>query len=104
MLPLVNRQFSVAEVGLPLFTLVIGLLDGFNPSSMWVLILMILMLSVVGTFLAIKGMAYFAFMAAWPFPLNSGDGQAGDLSLAGHVDSAVNLPVSVLHGYASSCN
>ncbi len=33
------------DVGLPLFTLVIGALDGFNPCSMWVLILMLSMLA-----------------------------------------------------------
>jgi hypothetical protein len=52
-----------------------GLLDGFNPCSMWVLILMISllapmnnrsrMLAVAGTFIAVEGLAYFVFMAAW---------------------------------------
>jgi hypothetical protein len=52
-----------------------GLLDGFNPCSMWVLILMISllapmhdrrrMLAVAGTFVAVEGIAYFVFMAAW---------------------------------------
>ena len=74
-LPFTGRQVSVAQLGLPLFTIVIGLLDGFNPCSMWVLILMISMLStlgdrrrmlaIAGTFVAIEGLAYFAFMAAW---------------------------------------
>jgi hypothetical protein len=58
-----------------MFTIVIGLLDGFNPCSMWVLILMISMLAslgdrrrmlvIAGTFIAIEGIAYFGFMAAW---------------------------------------
>ncbi len=66
---------SLEEVGLPLFTLVLGLLDGFNPCSMWVLILMISLLAplnnrprmfaVAGTFIAVQGAAYFVFMAAW---------------------------------------
>ena len=74
-LPFTGRQTSVADLGLPLFTVVIGLLDGFNPCSMWVLILMLSMLAslgdrrrmlaVAGTFVAIEGLAYFAFMAAW---------------------------------------
>jgi len=74
-IPLIGFRLSVAEVGLPLFTVIIGLLDGFNPCSMWVLILMISMLAtlgdrrrmlyIAGTFVAIQGMAYFAFMAAW---------------------------------------
>ena len=66
---------SLDRVGLPLFTLALGLLDGFNPCSMWVLILMISLLAptkdrfrmfaIAGTFVAVEGIAYFAFMAAW---------------------------------------
>ncbi|TCO80929.1 hypothetical protein EV699_111130 [Plasticicumulans lactativorans] len=53
----------------------IGLLDGFNPCSMWVLVMMLAllaatrdrkrMLAIAGTFVVIQGIAYFAFMAAW---------------------------------------
>ena len=74
-MPFTGRQVSVDDIGLPLFTIVVGLLDGFNPCSMWVLILMISMLAtlgdrrrmlaIAGTFVAIQGIAYFAFMAAW---------------------------------------
>jgi len=74
-IPFIGWKVSLDEVGLPLFTIVIGLLDGFNPCSMWVLILMISMLAtlgdrhrmlaIAGTFVAIEGIAYFAFMAAW---------------------------------------
>ena len=74
-IPLIGWKVSVQEIGLPLFTIVIGLLDGFNPCSMWVLILMISMLAtledrlkmlaIAGTFVVIEGIAYFAFMAAW---------------------------------------
>ncbi len=56
-------------------SLVMGLLDGFNPCSMWVLILMISLLAplndrkrmvaVAGTFVAVEGVAYFLMMAAW---------------------------------------
>ena len=52
-----------------------GLLDGFNPCSMWVLLLMISLLAplrdrwrmfaIAGTFVAVEGIAYFVFMAAW---------------------------------------
>jgi hypothetical protein len=52
-----------------------GLLDGFNPCSMWVLLLMISllaplndrrrMLAIAGTFVLVEGIAYFLFMAAW---------------------------------------
>ena len=70
-----GSKVSLEEVGLPLFTLVLGLLDGFNPCSMWVLILMISLLAplnnrprmfaVAGTFIAVQGAAYYVFMAAW---------------------------------------
>jgi glutaredoxin len=74
-LPWLGTRVSLDEVGLPVFTIAIGLLDGFNPCSMWVLVLMVSMLAAVGdrrrmvaiagTFVAIQGIAYFAFMAAW---------------------------------------
>jgi glutaredoxin len=74
-LPWIDRRISLDDLGLPVFTIVIGLLDGFNPCSMWVLVLMISMLAAVGdrrrmlavagTFVAVQGIAYFAFMAAW---------------------------------------
>ena len=70
-----GHTVSLDEIGLPLFTLAIGLLDGFNPCSMWVLILMISLLAgirdrprmvaIAGTFVAVQGVAYFVFMAAW---------------------------------------
>ncbi len=72
---LFGRTISLDDVGLPAFTLAIGLLDGFNPCSMWVLILMISllapmndrprMLAIAGTFVFVQGIAYFAFLAAW---------------------------------------
>jgi glutaredoxin len=74
-LDFLGRRLSLDEAGLPLFTLAMGLLDGFNPCSMWVLILMISLLApmnnrlrmfaIAGTFVAVEGLAYFMFMAAW---------------------------------------
>jgi glutaredoxin len=74
-IPWTGKRIGLDDVGLPAFTVIIGLLDGFNPCSMWVLILMMSMLAAVGdrrrmlaiagTFVAIQGIAYFAFMAAW---------------------------------------
>lgn len=74
-LPWLDVELRLDDVGLPLFTVAIGLLDGFNPCSMWVLLMMISilagsgdrrrMLAVAGTFVAVQGVAYFAFMAAW---------------------------------------
>ncbi len=66
---------SVERLGLPLFTLAIGLLDGFNPCAMWVLLFLLSMLVhlrsrarialIAGTFVATGGLIYFAFLAAW---------------------------------------
>jgi len=70
-----GRTLTLDDVGLPAFTLAMGLLDGFNPCSMWVLLLMISilaplndrkrMLAIAGTFVLVEGIAYFVFMAAW---------------------------------------
>jgi len=72
-LPLIGRV-SVRDVGLPLFTLAVGLVDGFNPCAMWVLVFLLSllarmhsrprMLAVAGTFVFISGIVYFLFMAA----------------------------------------
>jgi len=66
---------SVKEIGLPVFTVVLGLLDGFNPCAMWVLLFLLSLLvrlqnrqrmvMVAGTFVLVSGAIYFAFMAAW---------------------------------------
>ncbi len=68
-------RLRVHELGLPLFTLLIGLLDGFNPCAMWVLLFLLSLLVnlhdrrkmalIAGTFVAVSGLFYFAFMAAW---------------------------------------
>lgn len=70
-----GRTVTLDDVGLPAFTFLMGLLDGLNPCSMWVLILMISllatlndrrrMLAIAGTFVVVEGIAYFVFMAAW---------------------------------------
>lgn len=66
---------SAERLGLPLFTLALGLLDGFNPCAMWVLLLLLSLLVrfrerkrialVAGTFVFVSGAVYYAFMAAW---------------------------------------
>jgi glutaredoxin len=66
---------SVSRLGLPLFTIAIGLLDGFNPCAMWVLLFLLSMLVhmqnrkrmalIAGTFVFVSGAVYYAFMAAW---------------------------------------
>jgi glutaredoxin len=66
---------NVRELGLPLFTIILGLLDGFNPCAMWVLLFLLSMLVnlhdrkkmflIGGTFVAVSGIVYFVFMVAW---------------------------------------
>ncbi len=73
-LPVFGR-LQARKIGLPLFTIAIGLVDGFNPCAMWVLVFLLSILVnlrdrgkilvVAGTFVVISGLAYFAFMAAW---------------------------------------
>lgn len=65
----------VHDLGLPLFTVVIGVLDGFNPCAMWALLFLLSLLVnlqdrrkmalIAGTFVIVSGLVYFAFMAAW---------------------------------------
>ncbi len=64
-----------ADIGLPLFTVAVGLVDGFNPCAMWVLLFLLSVLVnikqrrriilIAGTFVIISGLVYYAFMAAW---------------------------------------
>jgi glutaredoxin len=66
---------SASRLGLPLFALALGLLDGFNPCAMWVLLFLLSLLVhlrdrrrmalVAGTFVLASGAVYYAFMAAW---------------------------------------
>ena len=72
--PLLGR-LRVSELGLAGFTLAVGLIDGFNPCAMWVLLFLLSILvnlrqrarilAVAGTFVLVSGLVYFAFMAAW---------------------------------------
>ena len=66
---------TLPELGLPLFTVFLGLLDGFNPCAMWVLLFLLALLTnlrdrrkmflLAGTFVLVSGVVYFVFMAAW---------------------------------------
>lgn len=72
---LFGYSVPLLQIGLPLFTVTMGMLDGFNHGSTWVLILMIsllspiknrpLMLAIAGTFIAVQGLVYFILMAVW---------------------------------------
>jgi hypothetical protein len=66
---------SASRLGLPLFTIALGLLDGVNPCAMWVLLFLLSLLVrlqsrrrmalIAGTFVLVSGAVYYAFMAAW---------------------------------------
>jgi len=66
---------DVRDLGLPTFTIALGLVDGFNPCAMWVLLFVLSMLIhlksrarmalIGGTFVLVSGLVYFVFMAAW---------------------------------------
>jgi glutaredoxin len=70
-----SLRWSESELGLPLFTLAMGLLDGFNPCATWVLLFLLSLLVhlrdrrrmalVAATFVLVGGAVYYAFLAAW---------------------------------------
>ncbi len=68
-------KVDVKQIGLPVFTLIIGGLDGFNPCAMWVLCFLLTLtiyaksrakiLAIGSIFVVASGVIYFFFMAAW---------------------------------------
>ncbi|MFH1786808.1 MAG: hypothetical protein ABH829_04125 [archaeon] len=72
-LPFLGRV-GIDAFSLPVFTVVIGLLDGFNPCAMWVLTFLIAlligsgdrkkMMIIGGTFIFVSGLVYYMFIAA----------------------------------------
>ena len=72
---LLGVRLSLDTLGLPLFALTMGLLGGFSPCAMWVLLLMMSvlaplknrwrMLVIAGTFVLVEGLTYGLFMMAW---------------------------------------
>jgi len=73
-LPLLG-EIETKNVSLPVLTVMIAALDGFNPCAMWVLIFLISLLFEMkdkkkmwifgGVFIAASAFVYFIFMAAW---------------------------------------
>lgn len=77
---LVVKHFLFGEIdlkglSLPAIAVILGLVDGFNPCAMWVLVYLISVLLatkdrkkiwlIVGSFVFASGVLYFLFMAAW---------------------------------------
>jgi glutaredoxin len=94
---------SLEALGLPLFTLALGLADGFNPCAMWVLLFLLSVLVgvrdrrrvalVAGTFVLTSGVAYYAFLAAWlELFVRVGLSRAAQVALA-----LVALAIGVVH-------
>ena len=68
-------ELNTKTLSLPLITIIIAAIDGFNPCAMWILIFLIGLLLrtenkkrrwiLGGTFIATSGIVYFLFLAAW---------------------------------------
>ena len=68
-------QVDISKMSLPVLTITIGALDGFNPCAMWILLFLIALLIntrsrkrmflVGGTFIAVSGIVYFLLLSAW---------------------------------------
>lgn len=66
---------SLKDVSLPIFTIILGFIDGFNPCAMWILIFLITMMFsmhdrkkmwILGlTFIFTSGFVYLCFMVSW---------------------------------------
>jgi len=68
-------EIDVMDYSLPFLAVVLGLVDGFNPCAMWVLVYLISLIMtlndkkkiwlIVGSFVFASGVLYFLFMTAW---------------------------------------
>lgn len=66
---------DLTRLSLPMLSVLMGFLDGFNPCAMWVLITLLTLLiathdpkkiwMIGGTFLLVSGAMYYLFIAAW---------------------------------------
>ena len=73
-LPFIGRV-DLTAYSLPALAIILGLIDGFNPCAMWVLVYLIGLLVgvndrkkiwiIVGSFVLASGVLYFIFMSAW---------------------------------------
>jgi thiol-disulfide isomerase/thioredoxin len=68
-------EIVLADYSLPALAVILGLVDGFNPCAMWVLVYLISVVAtlrdkkriwlIVGSFVLASGILYFLFMTAW---------------------------------------
>jgi len=68
-------ETDLMKFSIPVLAVVLGLIDGFNPCAMWVLVYLIALIInindrkkiwiIVGSFVLASGILYFLFMTAW---------------------------------------
>lgn len=73
-LPIIGKLVP-SEYSLPVLAVILGLVDGFNPCALWVLLYLISLVMtlrdrrriwlIVGSFVLASGVLYFLFMTAW---------------------------------------
>jgi hypothetical protein len=73
-LPLIG-EIVLSDYSLPALAIILGLVDGFNPCAMWVLVYLISIVAtlrdrkriwlICGSFVLASGILYFLFMTAW---------------------------------------
>lgn len=73
-LPIIG-EIVPADYSLPALAVILGLVDGFNPCAMWVLVYLIALIAtlrdrkriwlIVGSFVLASGVLYFLFMTVW---------------------------------------
>jgi thiol-disulfide isomerase/thioredoxin len=73
-LPLIG-EIVISDYSLPALAIVLGLVDGFNPCAMWVLVYLISLVAIlrdkkriwliVGSFVLASGILYYLFMTVW---------------------------------------
>ncbi len=68
-------SLNTKEYGVFALTMILGLVDGFNPCAMWVLLILLFLLvnlkdrkkmfAISGVFVLVSGIVYFIFMSSW---------------------------------------
>ncbi len=68
-------HIDISKMSLPVLTIIMGALDGFNPCAMWVLLFLLALLIntrsrkrmwlIAGTFILTSGVVYFLILSAW---------------------------------------
>jgi glutaredoxin len=70
-----KTNIDIKKISLPLLAASVGFIDGFNPCSMWSLLVMLTLVMATGsrkkvwlvgwTFIIVSSISYFLFMSAW---------------------------------------